>query len=174
MTAVLMTSGVRDGQWLRLARAGPHLHRVPLDVQPGRTGPRSAACDLICPPRCASAWRWPRATPRAPRSTEIDALRVHNLDSQAATSGWPLDEMGAAAGGTAIHEADGLKRRRARRAALAAAGLGPASPSRALSGEQMLTVKVGAFTHGNAPARVGLMLREGPPIQLLSRAPRPR
>ena len=30
----------------------------------------------------------------------------------------------------------------------------------------MLTVKVGAFTHANAPARVGLMLREGPSIQL--------
>ena len=157
--------GTRDGQWLRLVREGRRFtayRSTQLRVNWTRIG--SVEVDLPVEVRAglAVASRHPqRAT-----VTEIAALRLHNLDSQPATRGWTLEEMGPPAGASAIYEADGLK----------VAGLtDPVSllqetglfAFQEAAGEQMLTVKVGPFSHPNPSARVGLMLREGPAVQFI-------
>jgi regulation of enolase protein 1 (concanavalin A-like superfamily) len=157
--------GLRDGQWLRITRRGRTFsayRSAGLRVNWTRVG----SVDLDLPAEVSVGLAVASKNPARSTVSEVGALRLHNLDSQPATRDWTLDELGAAAGGTATHEADGLK----------LAGIGePLSllqdsglyAYQTAQGDQMLTVKVGAFTHRNAPARVGLMLREGPAIQLL-------
>jgi hypothetical protein len=163
VTAV-MDVGIRDGQWLRITRTGRTFtayRSTQLRVNWTKVG--SVEIDL--PAEVVVGLAVASRNPMRPTVTELSALRLHNLGSQATTRDWTLDEMGSAAGGVATYDAEGLK----------LAGLGePLSllndaglyAFQEASGEQMLTVKVGAFTHANAPARVGLMLREGPSIQL--------
>jgi regulation of enolase protein 1 (concanavalin A-like superfamily) len=157
--------GLRDGQWLRLTRTG-RTFTAYRSAQPRLNWTRVGSVDVDLPAEVVVGFAVASKNPNRPTTSEVNTLRLHNLGSQAATTGWTLEELGGAGGGLAVHEAGGLK----------LAGTGePLSLLQdsglyaflTAEGDQMLTVKVGAFTHPNAPARVGLMLREGPAVLLL-------
>ena len=152
--------GVRPGQWLRITRRGRTLTAARSTSRLDWTKVGSADLDLPAEVTVGVAVASRSAT--APTTVEIDALRVNDLASQAATRDWTLDEI-AAMGGSAIWSGG----------ALAVAGFG--EPLSLLmesgllacanaSGNQVLTVKVASFAHGDPNARVGLTIRQGPPV----------
>jgi regulation of enolase protein 1 (concanavalin A-like superfamily) len=164
---VVTDVGVRDGQWwLRLTRKGRTLTAY-RSAMYRLNWTRIGSVDIDLPAEVVAGLAVASRNPDRPTVSEVTALRLQNLDSQPATRSWAFDEIGSVAvGGIATHVGDGLE----------LAGLGePLSllndsgvyAFQTAEGEQVLTVKVGAFTHPNPAARVGLMLREGPVLQFV-------
>lgn len=153
-------TGVRANQWLRITRTGRTFTAYRSATRLAWTKVGSADLDL--PPEVSAGIAVAARSPMVATTAEIDGLRLHNLGSQPATSGWNLEEM-AAIGGSAIWNGTTLN----------FSGLGD-TPSllsesgtfayQTASGNQTLTVRVANFTHKDPAARVALMIREGPPV----------
>ena len=153
-------TGVRAGQWLRLTRRGRTF-----------TASRSASrldwikvgsADLDLPAEVTVGLAVAAKNARTATTAEFDGLRVADLASQPATRDWILDEI-ATMGASAIWNGG----------ALTVSGHGePLSllmesgvlAYTSLGGNQVLTARVASFTHSDPGARIGLMIRQGPPV----------
>ncbi len=152
--------GVRPGQWLRLTRRGRTLTAARSSTRLDWTKVGSADIDL--PAEVAVGIAVASRSATAATTAEVDGLRVADLAGQPATRDFTLDEiavMGASAtwaGGTltlsGLGEALSL---------LAESGVLAAASA---SGNQVLTAKLTGFAHPDPNARVGLVIRQGPPI----------
>jgi hypothetical protein len=153
-------SGVRAGQWLRLTRQGRTFTAYRSATR--LTWTKVGSADLDLPVEVFAGVAVAARSATLATTAEIDGLRVENLDTQPLTRDWALDELGGV-GATALWNGT----------TLTLSGLGDtpslltdsgAFASQPASGNQALTVRVAAFTHKDPLARVGLMIREGPPI----------
>jgi hypothetical protein len=153
-------TGVRAGQWLRISRKGRTFtaYRSATRLVWTKVG----SVDLDLPPEVSTGIAVTARSAMAATTAEIDGLRVSNLETQTATREWVLEEM-AAIGASVLWNGT----------TLSFSGLGD-TPSllsesgtfayQTASGNQSLVVRVASLTHKDPAARLGLMIREGPPI----------
>jgi hypothetical protein len=152
--------GVRAGQWLRLTRKG----RTIATYRSGNrlNWLRVGSVDLDLPVDVVAGVAVTARNAAMATTAEVDALRLQNLDGQAATRDWMLDDLGGI-GASAVYNGATLTLSGTSDSfsLLTDAGVYAFQPT---SGNQSLTVKVAALMHPVATARVGLMIREGPPV----------
>jgi regulation of enolase protein 1 (concanavalin A-like superfamily) len=153
-------TGVRAGQWLRLTRKGRTLTAQRSSNRLAWT--KVGSVDLDLPLEVSVGVAVAARSAMAATTAEIDGLRLSNFDTQLATREWILDEMGAM-GGSVVWNGTAL--------AVSALGDTPSLLSESgafayqtASGNQALTVRVASLAHKDPAARLGLMIREGPPI----------
>jgi hypothetical protein len=155
-------AGVRANQWLRITRKGRTFTAFRSATRLGWVKVGSADLDL--PPEVSAGVAVAAKSAAAATTAEIDGLRLQSLDSQPATKDWGLEELGSVMGGSAVYAPAG---------GLALSGLGETfsllSESglfayQSASGNQTLIVRVAALAHRDPIARLGLMVREGPPV----------
>jgi regulation of enolase protein 1 (concanavalin A-like superfamily) len=152
--------GVRAGQWLRLTRKGRTLTAARSSSRLDWIKVGSADVDLPAEVFVGLAVASRSAT--APTTAEFDALRVADFPGQAATRDFSLDEI-AVMGASATWNAG----------TLTLTGLGePLSllmesgvvAAASVSGNHVFTARLAGFTHSDPNARVGLVIRQGPPV----------
>jgi hypothetical protein len=152
--------GVRAGQWLRLTRKGRTLTAARSSSRLDWT--RVGSTDVDLPGEVLVGLAVASRSATAPTTVELDALRVADLPGQPATRDFTLDEI-AVMGASAIWNGG----------TLTLTGLGePLSllvesgvlAAASLSGNQVLTARLTGFAHSDPAARVGLVIRQGPPV----------
>ena len=150
------------------SRAGADLHRLALLLPPRLGKDWHGRSDL--PAEVAAGIAVAARSPAAATTAENHGLRLHDLDAEGATRGWQLDELGTV-GGSAVYGAPGtltLSGMGDGYSLLAESGVFAFQPA---NGRQSLTVRVAAFAQDDPVARVGLIIRQGPPVSFARTQP---
>ncbi len=157
-----METGVRAAQWLRLTRAGKRFTAW------RSTNRQSWALvgnvDVDLPEEVAVGLAVSSKSATTATTADFDAYRVHSFGTDAASRAWIFDEM--ATMGSSVLFADGKLRFSAMGEPLTPPNDAGAFLFKPITGNQTIIAKIESIS-GPAPlSRVGLMFREGTPLNL--------